>query len=368
MDLQNYLRNNNDFGYIKSLGIKIKQHSKYKNLYQFKYGRKATFDNKLVIQSRGIILDKNQNWKIISYPYDKFFNYGERKTNIFDWKNINIFEKLDGSIITLYYYNKSWNIQTNGTPDGKTPIHNKNVTFEQLFWKIFKEKKYKLPTKINYCYIFELVSPLNRIIVNYKKSDVILHGIRCLDDLKEFSVIKFDTLNWNVVRTIKLDNNINKIIKYVNNLDGKNNEGIVICDNNFRRLKIKNEEYLRIAYSYLSGNPSLKTLLKVIFEDEVSEFVTYNQNKITIINEILLVLKLIKSIINNKFHELSFIQFKSTKELAKHIENLWYKSYIFSKVKNPDTNLNNWIQKYGNNKLIHQMKLLSKMLEIYDLE
>lgn len=235
------------------------------------------------------------------------------------------------------------------------------------FGRYSKNKKYKLPTKTNYCYIFELVSPLNRIIVNYKKSDVTLHGIRCLDNLQEFSVIKFDTLNWNVVKTVKLDNNINKIIKYVNDLDGRNNEGIVICDDKFRRLKIKNKEYLRIAYSYLSGNPSLKTLLKVVFEDEISEFVTYNQDKITIINEILLVLKPIKSIINNKFHKLSFIEFKSTKELAKHIENLWYKSYIFSKVRNPDTNLDNWIQKYGS-KLIPHMKLLSKMLENYTLE
>lgn len=61
MNLQNYLRNNDDFEYIKSLGIKINRHSKYKNLYQFKYGRKATFDKKLVIQSRGIILDRDEN-------------------------------------------------------------------------------------------------------------------------------------------------------------------------------------------------------------------------------------------------------------------------------------------------------------------
>ncbi len=56
---------------------------------------------KIVQQCRGIILDEANNWQIVSYPYDKFFNYEESYAPQLDWSTAKIFEKLDGSLMTL---------------------------------------------------------------------------------------------------------------------------------------------------------------------------------------------------------------------------------------------------------------------------
>ena len=36
--------------------------------------------------------------------YVKFFNHGESNADIIDWKTARVYEKLDGSIITMYWY------------------------------------------------------------------------------------------------------------------------------------------------------------------------------------------------------------------------------------------------------------------------
>lgn len=63
----------------KPLTIKYSRHKEHPNLISFHYATITNgFDDKCVCESRGIILNENDNWQIISYPYDKFFNYGEK--------------------------------------------------------------------------------------------------------------------------------------------------------------------------------------------------------------------------------------------------------------------------------------------------
>jgi hypothetical protein len=107
-----------------------------------------------VHECRGIILDANDNWNIVCYPYKKFFNYGEPNAGInslnirtrrvyfnyvsyhfrfsmffilllffslvaeIDWNSAVVTEKLDGSLVTLYWYQNGWQVSSTGTPDG----------------------------------------------------------------------------------------------------------------------------------------------------------------------------------------------------------------------------------------------------------
>lgn len=63
-------------------------------------------DVEICQECRGLILDEDDNWKAICYPYKKFFNYNEPlgKAIKMNWTDVNVYEKIDGSLATLYLY------------------------------------------------------------------------------------------------------------------------------------------------------------------------------------------------------------------------------------------------------------------------
>lgn len=98
-ELQNFLRENGPDALIKTFGVYYKQHPKYPNLYQFTYDQIEADAHKahpVVRQSRGIILDKDNDWKVVARPFDRFFNVGEACAAPVDWKTSRVQEKVDG--------------------------------------------------------------------------------------------------------------------------------------------------------------------------------------------------------------------------------------------------------------------------------
>ena len=71
-------------------------------------------------------MEKNSN-KIVCYPFSKLFNFGEKHTAKMDWETAVFTEKLDGSLIKLYFLesDNQWLIATNNTIDARS-----------LFWSI----------------------------------------------------------------------------------------------------------------------------------------------------------------------------------------------------------------------------------------
>ncbi len=71
----------------------------------------------------GIIVQKDSN-KIVCFPFSKFFNFGERhNTCNLDWETV-FTEKLDGSLIKLYFLESEdqWIIATNNTIDSRLAL------------------------------------------------------------------------------------------------------------------------------------------------------------------------------------------------------------------------------------------------------
>ncbi len=66
-------------------------------------------------------MEKNSN-KIVCYPFSKFFNFGEKYTAQMDWETAVFTEKLDGSLIKLYFLESEnqWLIATNSTMDARS--------------------------------------------------------------------------------------------------------------------------------------------------------------------------------------------------------------------------------------------------------
>ena len=90
-------------------------------LVQLSYSQRGSnLSNGVVQECRGLILEKG-SWKVVAMPFLKFFNADEPAAvavrNAFDWRSARVYEKLDGSITTLYHYAGQWHVASMRLPD-----------------------------------------------------------------------------------------------------------------------------------------------------------------------------------------------------------------------------------------------------------
>ena len=73
------------------------RHPKYPNLILLKYNQiESPMAEPVVQECRGLILDEAADWRVVSFPYVKFFNYAEPLAAAIDWATAQVYEKLDG--------------------------------------------------------------------------------------------------------------------------------------------------------------------------------------------------------------------------------------------------------------------------------
>ncbi len=274
MELQKYLREKGLDSLKTEFNIKENRHQEFNNLVCLKYSQLESPLEKLIVQQcRGIILDEANDWAVVSYPYDKFFNYGESCAANINWQESVVYEKLDGSLMTLYFYQGSWRVQSSGTADASGQVNTAKYSFQQLFWQVWHHLGYELPQETEYCFMFELMTPYNRIVVRQTESKLVLHGVRNIPTLQEENPFDWQhKYNWQIVQTYPF-NNLSAIINTTEKLDPLQGEGFIVCDLDFKRIKIKSSEYVRL--SHLRSAITTRKILEVIIKNEGSEFLSY---------------------------------------------------------------------------------------------
>lgn len=279
MHLREFLKNN-DIKDLEKIGVYAKQHPKYPNLWQFTYDQIESDKHKsnpLVIESRGVILDKDNDWMVVARPFDRFYNFGESCAATVDWITSTVEEKVDGSLCIVYYYGGKWNVATKGSPDASGNVGINNFTFADLFWTIatkqgvydfLNDKANKLNT-----YLFELTSPYNKVVVYYPDSTLTLLGVRCAATGKEFDISYWDEdPRLNVVRWYSFSS-MEQIVEFAKNINGTEGEGFVVRDENHNRVKVKSENYLALAHLKEGFGP--RRVLEIIRNAETEEFQKY---------------------------------------------------------------------------------------------
>jgi T4 RnlA family RNA ligase len=231
----------------------------------------SPMSERIVQECRGLILDSSRygDWNVVGFPFTKFFNYGESNAAPIDWSTAVVQEKLDGSMITLYCDNSNWgwHVATSGCPDGSNQVGDFEKTFKELFYECFKSKKnYRLDE--NLTYIFELTSPLNRVVCDYKESKVTLIGVRNNKTFEELPVSQFEEFLY-VVKSYPLTS-LEECIEACSKLNPLQNEGFVVVDKNFSRVKIKSPAY--VALHHLKDSCSISKMCEVVRAGEHEEF------------------------------------------------------------------------------------------------
>ncbi|HEY4329653.1 MAG TPA: T4 RnlA family RNA ligase [Phycisphaerae bacterium] len=260
---------------LLDLHITPRRHKVYPNLVMLKYHQVLSpMDNPIVQECRGLILDEADDFRVISRPYDKFFNYGEPLAAALDWPTARLYEKLDGSLMTLYFYDHKWHVASSGTPDASGPVaDHATLTFADLFWNTWRDLKLQLPSDPNLCHMFELLTPLNRIVVRQLASSIILHGTRNLTTMAEQHPEPIaHQYGWPCVRQFPLTT-LKEILAATLNLNPMDAEGYVVTDSHFHRLKIKNPRY--VALAHIKDGITPRRIIELIQKNETAEVLTY---------------------------------------------------------------------------------------------
>lgn len=207
------------------------------NYIMFKYNQiSSDFTIPLVREARGIIF-RESDWECVCEKFTKFGNYGESYCPDIDWATASVQEKVDGSLIGMFYDN-GWHICTNGTIDAfKAELNDvKYQNFGQLvlaaIHRVF-EDEHKFFTMLDpkCTYIFELVSPYNRVVIPYEDTKLYFLGIRDMEDGKEWNPEDSDiSYDFEMPKRYSL-HSLEDVQKAANALPW-DEEGYVVCDAN----------------------------------------------------------------------------------------------------------------------------------------
>jgi T4 RnlA family RNA ligase len=125
----------------------------------YNYTAKAQFDRYWVaatLHCRGLVLDAE--YRPIARPLPKFFNLSEYQGTLPEGVP-EIYEKLDGSLIILFYYQGRWEVASRGSFASDQA---------QMARVLLADRQADLDRLgREYTYLFEIIYPSNRIVVDY---------------------------------------------------------------------------------------------------------------------------------------------------------------------------------------------------------
>ena len=212
----------------------------------FKYGIEADFSDPIVCEARGIIIDLSE-LSVICRPFDKFFNFQEQYAMEIDWKSARVLEKIDGSLIKLYWYNGEWTFATSSTCDARTaPVAGYNgITYYDVITRAENYGKIPFDALDRECtYLFELVSPFTQVVIRYDKSTLYYLAAR---NNKTGDEIDSAIDGFKVPKSFPLttlDECMNAVMALNNSSEDVRDEGFVVVDGKHDRIKIKSPAYI----------------------------------------------------------------------------------------------------------------------------
>ncbi len=191
--------------------------------------------NNITLAARGLIIDVVREC-IVATPFPKFFNMGEGDESIPDLA-FDVLEKLDGSLIIIYYNQGVWRCATKGSFDSEQAKAANS-------WLSSRDLSALKPGNT---YLAEWISPANRIVVSYERDELVL--LACYDECgfePAYPILQIiaDQLGWRLA-TRHHFSSIADLVAHTATLPATE-EGFVLRFTNGLRLKVKGDEYRRI--------------------------------------------------------------------------------------------------------------------------
>jgi len=229
--------------------VNVQKHP-HAELYIYNYAPICQYEkiwNEATRACRGLILDKDMN--IVARPFSKFFNYEEHQPHEIPNEPFEIFEKLDGSLGILYWIGDRPYIATRGS------FNSDQAITASLILERYKDSFKHLRKDVTY--LFEIIYPANRIVVDYGDiSDIFLIAVIDNATGKDISLdgleVPFETNK----RVKGWDLTPSDLLKLKTSLYKHRDEGFVVLFKSGFRVKVKHDEYVRL-HRILTGVTSI---------------------------------------------------------------------------------------------------------------
>lgn len=261
----------------------------------------SNFKEDMVKEARGFIIKKvGHKYIPVCMPFTKFFCVGDPNAKndlykLYHRKQWHIEEKIDGSLIKLWYDDDRWHISTSGTIHAKNaPVQfemNGITNYEELFLYASKGKIDWSRLDKQYTYLFELVGLENKVIVPYEVEDVYYLGRRNNYTFYEVpymqdSCVGVEKCKRPKYKVIDVVDNPKKMMKQlqqeVDNLtkEDEHFEGYVVSDESLKtRVKMKSSKYMELFFQKGNGIFTPRKILLMILDqkddDVISSFPEY---------------------------------------------------------------------------------------------
>lgn len=252
--------------------------SENKQFFLLKYNQLLSdFNDPVVRACRGIIYATDTYpFKCVCAPFIKFGNYGEGYCPKIDWSTARVLEKIDGSLMKVWNYNGKWYLSTNGTIDAYNAEVTEYLSFGELFEKTLKDmlgesfETFTSHLNSQYTYMFEMTSPESRIVIEYKERKLWFLSRRNMRTMQE------DYENDSRVDRPKIFhmNKLEDCLKIATQMT-KDQEGVVVNDGFFNRIKIKSPEYLMAAHLVNNRKTTTRRIIQMIKDLSIDDFLAY---------------------------------------------------------------------------------------------
>ena len=239
-------------------GVKIES-------FKYNISKKDMWDGYGHLNMRGITFVNEQ---LAALPFPKFFNLGEHEnsTNI-DLNNVSkIYEKVDGSLISVFYVGTKLYLKSMKSVNSDVSKEaNKNVTEDVLSFSRTLLEKDLSP-------LFEYVSPESRIVLQYSKPEFYFLGCR---NMITGATILPDEID--VPQNVKTPGVFKTVEEMKSYIKQNNVEGVVVTLNNGVMIKIKSEDYCRVhrIMSYFNPKNIVENIINNTYDDMIG-ILSYN--------------------------------------------------------------------------------------------
>lgn len=240
----------------------------------------SDFQKPGALESRGIVFRLEPELKLVSRPFEKFFNLSELVIDKPDiTKTIRLENKFDGSLIkTFIDYNGNVRFASKGALQSEQA-----VAAQQIFdsWPLESQMIVKL-FAVHYTFLFEYISPTNQVIIKYDKPELKLLAVRNTETGEYLNFIQPDHI---------IDKElIAQELELVYDSTRINFEGYVGILESGQRFKVKTNRYValhRLKEDVSSVSKMIDVILDENYDDVVSSFKDFPEivNNLTIVNE-----------------------------------------------------------------------------------
>ena len=315
LKVQEYLRSGKTLEDLKSefyIGYRVNEKL---NVACLNYSMiESPMGEEIVQECRSLILDLT-TWDVKGWAFNKFFNYGEGHCpSTFNWDGFKTYEKLDGSLITLWYHEEyGWQVSTRSVPDGSSEVDDTGMTYRELVIKTLHDMgvswgRFIFSMNPDYSYAYELLTPENQVVVHHTDRKLVLTAIRNLKTLQELDLSFKESHSTPIVKlydTFSLDA-VKDLVQSRNPLE---HEGFVLVDANFNRIKLKSDAYCLMSHQRDGLGKSNKARLELILSEKVDDVLSilpqFVQDKILVIQN---ALTLLVNNINKTYREIKDIE------------------------------------------------------------